>query len=74
MQIRHDQVIPDCPFCDKPLDQGTGGIVNGLHATCDRQFNEELHAAFPGELSPQEPEFFPIPDQPTLADEALLVF
>ena len=31
--------IPDCPYCEKPLD---GPTVNGLHAHC----NEALHEEF----------------------------
>lgn len=40
--IKDGQPIADCPFCDEPLHHGNGGVVNGLHAECDRQFNEEL--------------------------------
>jgi|GEM_PF-4682065 len=40
--IKDGHPTADCPFCDKPLHHGDGGIVNGLHSKCDRQFNEEL--------------------------------
>lgn len=30
-----------CPYCGEPLD---GLTINGLHAECDRQYNEELAA------------------------------
>jgi len=40
--IKDGHPTADCPFCDKPLHHGDGGITNGLHAECDRQFNEEL--------------------------------
>jgi hypothetical protein len=40
--IKDGHPSADCPFCDKPLHHGDGGVVNGLHAKCDRQFNEEL--------------------------------
>ena len=32
-------IVPDCPYCDKPLD---GSTVNGnMHTECARKFNEE---------------------------------
>jgi hypothetical protein len=40
--IKDGQPMADCPFCDKPLHHGNGGVTNGLHAECDNQFNEEL--------------------------------
>lgn len=69
--------IPDCPYCDQPLDQGIGEIVNGLHAACDRKLNEELHAAFPDELEPKPPEFFESLEPAavsSLDEQAALVF
>lgn len=31
--------IPDCPYCNLPLD---GPTVNGLHAECEEEFHEVL--------------------------------
>ena len=32
-------VIPDCPYCDQPLD---GPMVNGLHEGCNEELQVEL--------------------------------
>jgi hypothetical protein len=34
----------NCPFCDKEL---VGLTVNGLHTSCNDQFQQELDQAFP---------------------------
>jgi len=40
--IKDGQPLADCPYCDEPLHHGNNGVTNGLHAECDKQFNEEL--------------------------------
>ena len=32
-------VIPDCPYCEKPLD---GPIINGLHMACNEKLSAEM--------------------------------
>jgi hypothetical protein len=31
--------VPNCPFCDEPLD---GIIVNGLHKRCSDELHKEM--------------------------------
>lgn len=40
------RAVPNCQFCDKPLDIG-GQIKDGMHAECYDEFGRELDAAFP---------------------------
>jgi hypothetical protein len=37
----------NCPFCDKEL---VGPVINGLHATCNETFQQELDQAFPDQV------------------------
>ena len=37
--MRPETLIPDCPYCDCPLD---GLTINGLHAKCNEELSGEM--------------------------------
>ena len=37
--MRPETLIPDCPYCERPID---GLTVNGLHAKCNEELSQEM--------------------------------